>query len=87
MEQFPGFPAPDFAPNPALGAPMPGPIPVTGPPPLDLEPRYSPLAQHLLAGAQGPPDPVLMHYRPSQPPPDEKAMRQLQDALAAFGHA
>jgi hypothetical protein len=89
VEQFPGFPAPDFAPpmEPYNGDSWEdfgaGPMPEMPEPP-----EFSPMALALLEGAQQsppPPDPVLMHYRPSQPMPDERALRDFQDALAAFG--
>lgn len=57
-------------------------------PPDSPEPQYSPIAQHLLAGAQGPPvDPLMARYRPSQPPPDQRVLQRFQTVLAAFGHA
>ena len=84
MEQFPGFPAPDFAPPPEQGFEHFGQPPM----PMPEEPQFSPMALALLQGAQQPQppaDPVLAQYRPSQPMPDERVLRDFQAALAAFG--
>lgn len=89
MMPFPGFPAPDLAgPPPMPMGGMPPPMPRPPMPPMG---GPSPFAQALLRAGRMPQQapmgmpPAPPPFKPTQPPPDPARLRQLQDAMSAFG--